>query len=380
MFCEIQINPCDSNPCMNFLLLYALKNIFIKKILTKNKGLNRATCISQNFRSWTCQCSCGFTGLRCESTVYECASNPCLNGGTCTKPTQCGFVCVCPQQPITYYGPLCESRAPSPPNGNCVYSQTETLYFSNPNSGLSSGMGSSGQLGKLRFTDTMSNIYSAYNAENINNRNVCPPDFVLVGNSCYRVMANSFYDFTQAKFQCESLESRLAWFTTAQDVDLVRSWLNSIKLTNDIWVGGKLIGSDWYWDANDSRIITSILQAFWAPGKPSSNGMHTSILMTRMNGFLFTNQDPNIAQYSVLCKKEPFVFDNSNTILMPVAQENAIDPSGRPLVGFKFITNVTKAAGSASLTKVIFLIKNIQLVLFVSPILSIFSNFTHFFK
>lgn len=225
----------------------------------------------------------------------------------------------------------------------------ETLYFSSPHP--SGNYNGAAQLGKLRFTDAISNIYSAYNAENINNRNVCPPDFVLVGNSCYRVLANSFYDFDQAKSQCDSLNANLAWFTTAQDVDLVRSWLNGIKLTNDIWVGGKLIAGNWYWDLNDARIAPNILQAFWAPGKPSANGMQTAILMTRTNGFLFSNQDPRVALYSALCRKEPFVFDNSNTMLVPIAQEYAIDPTGKPLIGFKFITNVTNA-GSKAISKV----------------------------
>lgn len=234
----------------------------------------------------------------------------------------------------------------------------ETLYFASPTSSSSSNNGGgyhgNAQLGKLRFSDAISNIYSAYNAENINNRNVCPPDFVLVGNSCYRVLANSFYDFDQAKAQCDALNSNLAWFTTAQDVDLVRSWLNSIKLTNDIWVGGKLISGSWYWDMNEARITPNILQSFWAPGKPSQNGMQqqTAMLMARNSGFLFANQDPHVDLYSALCKKEPFVFDNSNTMLVPIAQENAIDPNGRPLVGFKFITNVTNA-GAKAISKVI---------------------------
>lgn len=75
------------------------------------------------------------------------------------------------------------------------------------------------------------------------------------------------------------------------------------------------------------------------------------MLMTRVNGFLFANQDPRVALYSALCKKEPFVFDNSNTMLLPIAQEYAIDPNGRPLVGFKFVTNVTNS-GAKAITKV----------------------------
>lgn len=70
------------------------------------------------------------------------------------------------------------------------------------------------------------------------------------------------------------------------------------------------------------------------------------MLMTRAAGFLFANHDPHASLNSALCKKDPFVFDNSNTMLVPIAQEYAIDPSGRPLVGFRFITNVTNAGSS----------------------------------
>jgi hypothetical protein len=313
MFCEIPINLCDSNPC-----------------------LNRATCTQVNYTSWTCQCRCGFTGVRCESTVYECANNPCQNGGTCTKPTPCGFVCVCPQKPITYYGPLCENQAPLSPS-DCVYSKKETIYFTGE------------QLNKLRFTDTMQNIYSAYNAENINNRNVCPSGFNLVSNACYKALADMAYDWNHARSQCAQLGANLAWFTTSQDVDLVRSWLNSVTLTNDIWVGGKLHSGRWYWDYNDSPIASGILDSFWSPGRPTSYMDQSSMLMSRSNAYLFANQNPNIAQYSILCKRDAFIFDNSNTMLVPVSQINAIDPAGKPLVGFQFITNVTNTtAGTIS--------------------------------
>lgn len=30
-----------------------------------------------------CQCPIGYTGLKCESDINECSSNPCLNGGVC---------------------------------------------------------------------------------------------------------------------------------------------------------------------------------------------------------------------------------------------------------------------------------------------------------
>lgn len=299
--------------------------------------MNRATCVQVNYTSWQCQCRCGFTGIRCESTVYECANNPCMNGGTCTKPTPCGFVCVCPQKPITYYGPLCENQAPISPT-DCIYSKKETIYFAGE------------QLTKLRFSDAMQNIYSAYNAENINNRNVCPQGFNLVGNSCYQVLADSLYNWHQARSQCDQTGSYLAWFTSPQDVDLVRSWLNGLSFTNDIWVGGKQTAGQWYWDYNDASISPNVLDSFWAPGRPGNSPTQSAMLMSRSSGFLFANQNPSIGQFSVLCKKDPFVFDNSNTMLVPVSQINAIDPSGRPLVGFQFLTNVTNS--SSSITRV----------------------------
>lgn len=45
---------------------------------------------------YSCQCTPGYTGNNCENQVDECASNPCMNGGSCTD-LQNGFRCTCPQ-------------------------------------------------------------------------------------------------------------------------------------------------------------------------------------------------------------------------------------------------------------------------------------------
>ena len=146
MFCEIAINPCDSNPC-----------------------LNGGTCACNGGTQWQCACRCGYTGSRCEQVVNECANNPCRNGGTCTQPKPCGFVCACPQEPVAYYGVYCENSY-SKPSSTCIYSGQQTLFFRGQ------------QLGRLRFKDIVKNVYTAFNTENINNRNVCPATFTLVGN------------------------------------------------------------------------------------------------------------------------------------------------------------------------------------------------------
>ncbi|XP_020615254.1 fibropellin-3-like [Orbicella faveolata] len=60
MYLELDINECASNPC-----------------------LNDGTC-TDRVNGFTCSCVPGFSGNRCETDIDECASSPCLNSGTCT--------------------------------------------------------------------------------------------------------------------------------------------------------------------------------------------------------------------------------------------------------------------------------------------------------
>ena len=44
--------------------------------------------------SFRCDCAVGFSGSRCEININECASNPCLNEATCLDEIG-GYRCIC---------------------------------------------------------------------------------------------------------------------------------------------------------------------------------------------------------------------------------------------------------------------------------------------
>uniref|UniRef100_A0AAQ6ADV3 Notch receptor 3 n=1 Tax=Amphiprion ocellaris TaxID=80972 RepID=A0AAQ6ADV3_AMPOC len=113
-YCEIDVDDCESNPCVNDGICRDMVNGF------------------------TCTCQPGFTGTMCQIDIDECASTPCQNGAKCyDRPNgwlcQClwrstlhcfsgqllGIPCVC------YEGTLCESNInncqPDPcHHGTCV--------------------------------------------------------------------------------------------------------------------------------------------------------------------------------------------------------------------------------------------------------------------
>jgi hypothetical protein len=82
----VGIHECASNPC-----------------------LNGGTCADGLF-SYVCECLAGTEGTHCETDLDECASNPCLNGGTCTHGIN-SFVCDCPRR---FTGDACDELAPVP--------------------------------------------------------------------------------------------------------------------------------------------------------------------------------------------------------------------------------------------------------------------------
>ena len=71
MYCNIEIDECSSNPC-----------------------LNDGSC-SDDINSFTCDCfDTGYTGAVCDTSVDECESDPCLNGGVCVDDIN-EYTCNC---------------------------------------------------------------------------------------------------------------------------------------------------------------------------------------------------------------------------------------------------------------------------------------------
>ncbi|KAL4648512.1 delta and Notch-like epidermal growth factor-related receptor [Arapaima gigas] len=101
IFCE-EFDACHLNPCKN--------NGTCSDLRQGDEGHN-----------FTCTCSPGYTGERCEAPVDHCLSEPCMNGATCTS-TLAGPSCSCPDG---YQGWMCEQKvnpcasSPCHNNGSC---------------------------------------------------------------------------------------------------------------------------------------------------------------------------------------------------------------------------------------------------------------------
>ena len=92
--------PCTSNPCQN-----------------------NAVCHSYtDYTDYQCDCTAGFTGRNCETSLSKCNPNPCKNGAQCTDLNDfSGFICTCEQN---WFGPDCSeallcTTAPCKNGGIC---------------------------------------------------------------------------------------------------------------------------------------------------------------------------------------------------------------------------------------------------------------------
>uniref|UniRef100_A0A8B9EVS5 Neurogenic locus notch homolog protein 1 n=1 Tax=Anser cygnoides TaxID=8845 RepID=A0A8B9EVS5_ANSCY len=92
--CQTNINECASNPC-----------------------LNQGTCID-DVAGYTCNCLLPYTGATCEDVLAPCAGGPCKNGGECRESEDYeSFSCVCP--PGWQGGRCCGGRCPAAGCGGC---------------------------------------------------------------------------------------------------------------------------------------------------------------------------------------------------------------------------------------------------------------------
>ncbi|EDO39369.1 predicted protein [Nematostella vectensis] len=72
---------------------------------TGNLCQHGGTCHYLGSGNYKCACTSGFTGANCETNINECASNPCLNGGTCVDGVN-KYTCSCVSG---YIGTRCET-------------------------------------------------------------------------------------------------------------------------------------------------------------------------------------------------------------------------------------------------------------------------------
>ncbi|KAM7451841.1 metalloendopeptidase [Porites harrisoni] len=73
--CEIKLNPCESNPCLN--------------------GGSCSPGVIHHY-DYICKCKEHFMGKNCESAMTACMANPCLNGGKCTdNGAHDKYTCIC---------------------------------------------------------------------------------------------------------------------------------------------------------------------------------------------------------------------------------------------------------------------------------------------
>ncbi|XP_074952154.1 cadherin EGF LAG seven-pass G-type receptor 3 isoform X1 [Phalacrocorax aristotelis] len=104
-------NVCLREPCQNYMKCISVLKFdssapFIASPSTLFRPIHPITGLR-------CRCPQGFTGDYCETEINLCYSNPCLNGGICTR-KEGGYTCICRQH---FSGENCEvdSRA-----GRCM--------------------------------------------------------------------------------------------------------------------------------------------------------------------------------------------------------------------------------------------------------------------
>jgi len=78
--------------------------------------LHGATCVDTTDAGYMCLCPDGFDGTNCGHQVDDCATNRCLNGGSCVDKVN-GFKCICP---AGYGGHLCETDVDDCTDNPCL--------------------------------------------------------------------------------------------------------------------------------------------------------------------------------------------------------------------------------------------------------------------
>ena len=113
--CEVNIDDCETDPCLN-------------------KGL-----CHDGVNEYTCDCAnTGFTGTNCEVDIDECAVEPCQHNSTCTNLIN-DFSCECYPG---YEDKICSTdimeceNLPCQNNASCYERSNRTLYMADVVEGL----------------------------------------------------------------------------------------------------------------------------------------------------------------------------------------------------------------------------------------------------
>ncbi|KAF7666169.1 hypothetical protein LDENG_00116300 [Lucifuga dentata] len=147
--CEIELDECQSQPCLNGGSCYDYVTGFTCTCLPGFQGhhcendidecqehpcQNGALCID-GMNKYSCDCShTAFTGTNCDMPVPACQSEPCLNGALC-QDSQENYTCQCWPG---FEGRQCEidiSECDSRPcmhGGHCIERSWQALYGSEP--------------------------------------------------------------------------------------------------------------------------------------------------------------------------------------------------------------------------------------------------------
>ena len=220
---------------------------------------------------------------------------------------------------------MCESLVPiTTQSNNFIYSAIETQYYTGS------------LLDLLEFSDINNVIYQTYQL--VNTKNTCPQGFSLVANSCYRLINDYLYDWTQAQGSCVSFGSQLASFDNQTELALVRSWLNKmIIIRENIWTDGRLINGVWVWNTNKIAVSSDLLNNI------NANSQIDSLDLNYSNGFILTNDvaSSNRTNY-VLCKSSAYVFNKNTVLLKLINKTTAVTSTGQPVIGFTYQKNITE--------------------------------------
>ncbi|KAI6653592.1 Neurogenic locus notch-like protein 1 [Oopsacas minuta] len=98
--CEIDINECMPEPCMNNGTCLDQINDYnctcVNEWMGKNCSDCGLTCINgqQNSNCSVCLCDPGYTGTACEIDINDCEPEPCMNNGTCVDQVN-DYNCTC---------------------------------------------------------------------------------------------------------------------------------------------------------------------------------------------------------------------------------------------------------------------------------------------